>query len=138
MKDNRLRFRAGRGVFLGSSILFAACVLAQVFIAGAATFVNPVNWAKHTQFVHYFGFSLPLLMLLSAFIGRLPRKILMQVLILMVFIFLMYFTANITRTLPWAGAMHPVFAMVILGQSVWLVTQSWNLGFKMKRGEKSK
>jgi mercuric ion transport protein len=109
--------------------------LAQVYIAGAATFVNPANWAKHIEFVHLFGFTIPLLMLIFAFIGRLPRRSLIQVMGVMITIFLMYFTANITRTLPWAGALHPVVAVVIAGQSIAIVTNAWYLIFKNNRGE---
>jgi mercuric ion transport protein len=138
VKDQGFRLRTGRVGFFILSVLFAASVLAQVYIAGAATFVNPANWAKHIEFVHLFGFTIPLLMLIFAFIGRLPRRSLIQVMGVMLTIFLMYFTANITRTLPWAGALHPVIAVVIAGQSIVIVTNAWNLIRKNKRGELTK
>jgi mercuric ion transport protein len=127
MKGHGVGVRIGRIGFLLFSMFFAAAVLAQVFVAGAAVFVNPVNWARHVEFVHYFGFMVPVLMVVFAGIGRMPRRYLVQVLALMVSIFLMYFTANITRTLPWAGALHPVIAIMIAGQAWMIVKNAWNL-----------
>ncbi|MEG9294897.1 DUF6220 domain-containing protein [Mangrovibacillus sp. Mu-81] len=127
MKGNGIGVRIGRGGFLLFSMFFAAAVLVQVFMAGAAVFVNPVNWGKHVEFVHYFGFLVPLLMFIFALIGRMPRRYMIEVLAVMMAIFLMYLTANITRTLPWAGALHPVIAIVIAGQAVVLVRNAWNL-----------
>jgi mercuric ion transport protein len=138
VKDQGFRLRTGRVGFFILSVLFAASVLAQVYIAGAATFVNPANWAKHIEFVHLFGFTIPLLMLIFAYIGRLPRRSLIHVMGMMLTIFIMYFTANITSTQPWAGAMHPVIAVVMAGQSMANVTNAWNLIIKNKREEQTK
>lgn len=135
MKEGSLRFRAGGMAFVVFSILFAVCVLTQLYIAGVAVFVNPVSWVRHVGFVHMFGFSLPLLMLIAAFIGGLPRSILGQVLGVMLSIFLMYFTANITGTLPWAGALHPVIAVIILIQSLLIVMSAWGLVFPNSKRE---
>jgi mercuric ion transport protein len=135
MKGYGIGVRIGRVGFLLLSMFFAAAVLAQVFIAGAATFVNPVNWGKHVEFVHYFGFLVPLLMFIFALIGRMPRRHLIGVLGVMLTIFLMYFTANITRTLPWAGAFHPMIAVVIAAQAVVLVKNAWSLMTKKKNEE---
>ncbi|WP_175991506.1 DUF6220 domain-containing protein [Bacillus sp. Marseille-Q1617] len=129
MKGYGFGARIGRIGFLLLSMFFAAAVLAQVMIAGAAVFVNPVNWGRHAEFVHYFGFMVPVLMVVFAGIGRMPRTYLVQVLALMVSIFLMYFTANITRTLPWAGALHPVIAVMIAGQAWMIVRNAWRLIF---------
>jgi mercuric ion transport protein len=126
MKGYGIGVRIGRGGFLLLSMFFAAAVLVQVFMAGAAVFVNPVNWGKHVEFVHYFGFLVPLLMFIFALIGRMPRRYLIEVLMVMIAIFLMYFTANMTRTIPWAAALHPVIAIVIAGQAVVLVRNALN------------
>jgi mercuric ion transport protein len=125
----------GRIGFLLFSMFFTAAVLVQVFVAGVAVFVNPVNWVRHVEFVHYFGFGVPILMIVFAGIGKMPRRYLVQVLALMVSIFLMYFTANITRTLPWAGALHPVIAIMIAGQAWIIVKNSWRLIFNKNNEE---
>jgi mercuric ion transport protein len=135
MKEGSLKFRAGGMAFVVLSIFFAVCVLTQLYIAGMSVFVNPAWWMRHMVFVHLFGFSLPLLMLVSAFIGGLPRSILVQVLGVMLSIFLMYFTANITGTLPWAGALHPVIAVFILIQSLLMVKMAWGLMFPNRQIE---
>ncbi|MGD6878500.1 DUF6220 domain-containing protein [Bacillus infantis] len=135
MKEGSLRFRAGGMAFVVCSMLFAVCVLTQLYIAGMGVFVNPASWMSHVRFVHLFGFSLPLLMLISAFVGGLPRSVLVQVLGVMLSIFLMYFTANITGTLPWAGALHPVIAVIILIQSLLIAKSAWGLLFPNRKRE---
>ena len=56
--------KIGRMVFFLLSVLFVLCVLVQFWFAGMAVFVQPGHWRSHVLFVHIFGFSLPLLMLL--------------------------------------------------------------------------
>ncbi|MEN8698572.1 DUF6220 domain-containing protein [Bacillus infantis] len=137
MKEGSKRFRAGGMAFVVFSILFAVCVLTQIYIAGMGVFVNPISWRTHVGFVHLFGFSLPLLMLMFAFIGGLPRSILGQVLGVMLSIFLMYFTANITGTLPWAGSLHPVIAVIILIQALLIVKNAWEFVFPNSKREEN-
>ncbi|MEB9507358.1 DUF6220 domain-containing protein [Bacillus anthracis] len=138
MKDHGLRLHTGIVVFFILSILFTICVLAQVYIAGAAIFVNPTNWARHREFIHLFGFTIPLLMLVFAFIGKMPRRMLVHVIGVILTVNLMYFTANITRTLPWTGAVHPVIAVVIVAQSIKIMKNAWFLLNPQKKKELSK
>ncbi|QQZ08628.1 DUF6220 domain-containing protein [Heyndrickxia vini] len=109
----------GRMIFLILSILFIMCLLTQVFFAGLAIFINPSNWANHTNFIHFFEW-LPLLMLITSFVGKLPVGMRWQSAGLFVLIFLMYFTAHSNTIVPikYSAAAHPVIAMVLFILSV--------------------
>ena len=101
--------RWARWIYLGLAWLFAGCVIVQVFFAGLAIFVDASRWLWHTSFVHAFEF-LPFLMLIVAFIARLPVAIRWLTVALYGLIFLQYFTANVGGI---AGAFHPVNALLL-------------------------
>lgn len=111
------------------SVIFAICVVAQVFLAGLAIFDNPLNWRNHTTFVHLFEF-IPVLMLILSFVGNMPRWAIGYSASMFGVIFVMYFTANITSVLPWAAAIHPVIAVALFWLSIKLVPKAWKLAFK--------
>jgi hypothetical protein len=108
----------GRVPFSGYVFLLLAwglviCVCVQTFIAGLAVFTDPSHWKNHRVFVHIFE-SLPLLMLIFAFAGKLPGSFRWQSAGLIALIFVQYFTANF----PGAGALHPVIALVMFWFSI--------------------
>ncbi|WP_099156654.1 DUF6220 domain-containing protein [Virgibacillus ndiopensis] len=132
-KTARIRF--GRIIYFILAALFTFCVATQLFLAGAATFVSPVNWMHHITFVHLFGFNLPIFMLLFAFIGAMPKWAYWQLAGLFVLIFSMYFTANMTANLPWIGAIHPVLAALLLIFSCVMITKTFKFIFNKEEGE---
>jgi Family of unknown function (DUF6220) len=136
LKNNQesTRIRFGRITFVVLAILFTFCIVAQVFLAGLAIFDNPVNWLKHTGFVHLFEF-IPVIMFIIAFIGKMPRWAIGQSAGLFGVIFVMYFTANITPILPWAAALHPVIAILLFWMSIKLVPRAWKLAFTSNHNE---
>ena len=137
LKSNEIsttRFKVGSISFASLSILFLICLLVQVFFAGLAIFVNPVNWTKHTGFIHLFEF-IPVLMFIIAFVGKLPRWAIGHSAALFSVIFVMYFTANITPVLPWAAALHPVIAFVLFWMSVKTLPRVWKMTFNNKQSE---
>lgn len=136
MKSNEVstRFKVGSISFAWLSIIFLFCILLQVFFAGLAIFVNPVNWTKHTAFIHLFEF-IPVLMFITAFVGKLPRWAIGHSAGLFGVIFIMYFTANITPAIPWAAALHPVIAIVLFWMSVKTVPKVWQMAFKHEKGK---
>ncbi|SES90238.1 hypothetical protein SAMN05421676_10265 [Salinibacillus kushneri] len=136
METINLRVRIGRIVYLILAILFALSVVIQIFLAGMAIFISPVNWMKHMIFVHLFGFNIPIFMFIFAFIGALPRFAYWQLLGMLTLIFLMYFTANITTALPWLGAMHPVFGVLLFVLSYKTVRKIWKFTFDNNRNQK--
>lgn len=58
----------GRFMFRILAWGFLTCIVAQVFIAGMATFSDAANWSVHTSFVKIFAF-VPLIMFLLTFVG---------------------------------------------------------------------
>jgi hypothetical protein len=123
--------RLGKIMFVMLAIIFACCIAIQVFLAGLAFFVNPVNWAKHSSFVHLFQL-IPIFMFVIAIVGRMPRWAVWQSAGLIGFIYSMYITAHINVILPWAAAIHPVIAMVIFWMSIVIVSKAWREVFQSK------
>jgi hypothetical protein len=117
------RVRWGRWSYLVLSWLFAACVIVQVFFAGLAIFVDSARWLWHTSFVHAFE-GLPLLMLIVAFIARLPVAIRWLTTALIGLIFFQYFTANFGGL---AGAFHPVNALLLTWISINVAGRTWRV-----------
>lgn len=120
--------RFSRIAFAGLAAVFLVCVVVQIFLAGLATFVHPLNWARHTAFVHFFEI-VPLLMLLFSFTGRLPQRLRWQSAGLFGLIFVQYFTANIRAILPLGAALHPVVAVGIFMASWAVLREAWPLAF---------
>ncbi|MFQ3545548.1 DUF6220 domain-containing protein [Halobacillus rhizosphaerae] len=114
----------GRYLFLGAAIIFVVCIVTQVFLAGMAVFVDPVNWSKHVAFVRIFNF-LPLLMLLFAIIGKLGKDLYSVTTAMIIMIVLQYITANLTDVVPYLSALHVIFALMLFGASTNTVRMSW-------------
>ncbi|MGX6445030.1 DUF6220 domain-containing protein [Neobacillus sp. K501] len=125
-KSRRNKF--SKKIFAILAVLFVISVVAQVFLAGLAIFVNPVHWIKHTSFVHLFEF-VPVMMLILAIVGKMPRWAIGQSAALFGVIIVMYFTANIITVLPWAAALHPVIAIGLFWMSIKLVRKAWSYAF---------
>ncbi len=119
------RIRVGQGLYITLAFLFALFVIAQVFTAGMAIFVGAENWLKHTTLVHILGLNVPILMLITAIIGKMPRWAFWYVLGIASLVFGMYFSANFIRVTPWVGALHPVLALILFIISVSVVIDTW-------------
>ncbi|WP_246204148.1 DUF6220 domain-containing protein [Pallidibacillus pasinlerensis] len=129
--------KISRGLFLLFSSVFFIAVLTQIFLAGLAIFVNPVHWMNHTNFIHLFGFNIPVLLLLLCYLGKLPHWAYLYVFGLISGVFLMYFTANFTDLIRWIGALHPVIAGFLAILAFQLVKKIILLIFKKRRSEYS-
>lgn len=114
METIRKRVYISRIIYLGLAIIFGCSVALQFLLAGMAIFINPVNWVKHIGFAHLFGFNLPIVMLIFAFVGAMPRWSYWYLFGMTLLVFLMYFSANITAMLPWFAALHPVIGVMLL------------------------
>ncbi|MFD1739585.1 DUF6220 domain-containing protein [Bacillus salitolerans] len=126
MEETRRRKLWGRMFFI-FAVVFLITVSIQVYLAGYATFINPVKWQSHVVFVKVIEF-LPVFMLIISFIGKLPNILKWQSVGLFILIMLMYATANI----PNAGAFHPVIALIMFWLSTLVVKNTWQLIFKYK------
>lgn len=116
------RVQLGRYGYLVLAVFFAICVLAQIYIAGMAVFIDPANWSLHKTFIHVFEPVLILLLVLS-FIGRLPRSLKIAPIGLFLLISIQYATAYMYGSL--VAAVHPVTAVVIFLVSGLAVKQTW-------------
>ena len=104
-------------VFLSSTL--AAGVLFQVFFAGMGAF--GADWSYHVTLAHFLGF-LPLLMVLAAFVGRLPWVLKILPLGIVILIGAQYALAH--AVVP-AAALHPVNGFLILLTSLFIARRAW-------------
>jgi len=100
-------------VFLVLAWATAACIVAQIFLAGVAVFTDPSYWYHHRIFVHLFEW-LPVFMLVAALVGKLPKSLRWQSAALVALVFIQYVTANVGNL----GAVHPVIAAVMFWLSL--------------------
>ncbi|KAF0993670.1 DUF6220 domain-containing protein [Geobacillus sp. TFV-3] len=109
------------------------CIVIQMFLVGMAIFSNTMYWTKHIAFVHLFEI-LPILMLIFAFAGRLPKTLCWQSAGLVGLIFAQYFTANLKSV----GALHPVIALGLFLASWNVARQSGTRNWSTEQGGKEK
>ena len=113
-----------RYLFLTASAAFFLSTVAQIFLAGMAIFANPTHWGRHVSFVHIFEF-LPLVMLLSRWLGRMPKSLLWFSAGLLGLIYVQYFNANFRQISPVVAATHPVTAMLLVGIAYVTLIKAW-------------
>lgn len=135
MKKYFTRISLARSIYLLLASIFAICIIAQVFIAGMALFVQPIHWVHHVTFVHYFGFNIPVLLFFLAWIGAFPRWAYWHLFGSISLMFAMYFTANITGKLPWGAATHPLLAVLLVLLSSFHVYKVLQLILEKKKGD---
>ena len=109
----------GRLIRIGFAVaawLFVACVFAQVFLAGLGVFRSTSDFETHRDFAFLFGW-LTLVMLVLALVGRLGRRTIAEVVILLVLFSLQSVFVNARSTMPELAALHPVngFAILLVG-----------------------
>lgn len=114
----------GRYLFLTAAAAFFLSTLAQVFLAGMAIFANPAHWGRHVSFIHIFEF-LPLVMLLTGWLGRVPRNLLWLSAGLFSLIYVQYFNANFRQISPVVAATHPVTAILVVGLAYVMMVKAW-------------
>lgn len=115
------------------SSLFGLFVVVQIFFAGLAIFVDASNWSLHSSFVQSFSF-LPIVLILLAFLGRLPWAICWQSIGLFVMIAVQYMTVHMGSELSYLSALHPVVALGLFWTSYAMAKQSWKLVKKSVNG----
>jgi hypothetical protein len=108
------------------SVLFAVCVITQVFLAGMALFVNPSHWKAHSMFIHYFE-MLPIGMFILTFFGRVRGAVRWFSLVMIALIALQYATAHMSEVAPIFSALHPVFALLLFWISVVTVKRAYSV-----------
>lgn len=107
-------------VVLVLASLLGACVVAQVFFAGLALFVDPLYWRPHRGLGHLLV-PAALALLAVAAVGRQPPRVRWLAAALVVLLVAQGALASIRGL---AGALHPVNALLILGVVVALATEA--------------
>jgi hypothetical protein len=104
---------------------FVACAVIQVFLAGLGVFDDPSAFNTHRDFGYTFAY-LVLVILILAFVGRSPRRIVgMSVLLLVLFAFQSIFVA-LRTDYPAIAALHPLNGFAILTLSIVISRETWN------------
>lgn len=109
--------QVGGFIFKILAWVFLACIVAQVFIAGMATFSDATNWETHKSFIKIFALA-PLLMYLLTFVGGIKgrkRWVSLGLFALVVFQFL---SIQVFSSAGLIAALHPVVALVLFWGSV--------------------
>lgn len=117
----------GRWLYLILSIAFLVCILTQFFLAGMAIFDGGQYWTNHRMLVHLFGWNLPIIMMLGAFMGNAKKNDYFSILCLFFLIFLMYASANIGFKLSFMGALHPILGILLVIVSIHNIKRSLHL-----------
>lgn len=92
--------------------VFVFGVIFQVFWAGMAVVARTYDWGIHATFGHLWGFPL-LFMLITAYLGRLPRGLKWLTWALFgVFILQAEVLIFLRNSVPVLSAFHPVMALV--------------------------
>ena len=112
-----------RGAFPFVAGLFTACAVIQVFLAGLGVFDDPKAFITHREFGYLFGW-LPLVMLVIALVGRMPRRYAgLSALLFVLFILQSVFVA-MRESMPAVAALHPLNGFLIL--AIGAVTTYWS------------
>jgi hypothetical protein len=119
--------RWARRAYLLSAGLFVGGVVLQVFFAGLGVLVHPRYVGLHVTWGHTIQW-LPLVLLLTGGIGRLPRRQqALNVLLLGVFALQYVFLGSLAQVLgPTVRALHAVNALTLFWLSVQLTRWAWN------------
>ncbi|WP_430790660.1 DUF6220 domain-containing protein [Virgibacillus flavescens] len=82
-----------------------------------AIFIDSSKWSLHTSFVTYIEF-IPVIMLILASAGNLPKSLRWQCVGLYLMIAIQYVTVELTSAFPYLAAMHPLVAMILFWRSL--------------------
>ena len=108
-----------RYAFVVGAFVFLVTSLVQVFLAGLAVFDPSRPWAVHRDFGYLITF-LPVLLVIIALVGRLPRRFaLLSALLVVLFILQSVFVA-FRGPMPAFAALHPVNGFLIVFGAVTL------------------
>ena len=104
--------------------LFPVALLIQVFLVGLSLFTGQAYWSTHRDVGHALA-VLPLLLVMLAYLGRLPRseKLLIW-LQLGVYLVQAEVFAAIRDAVPLLAAFHPVLALVLFALAILIALRS--------------
>lgn len=106
------------------ALAFLLSILVQVFLAGMGLFESAGYWETHGGFGYSIVHPIALVLLVFAFIGRLPRPTLIVVVVTVLLAIFMPYLATLPSQYSFFAALHPVSAVILFGFSVFLAVQA--------------
>lgn len=107
--------------------LFVAGILTQVFLIGLSLLGGRPSWQTHIGLGHGLAIA-PLLMVVLAYAGRLPRPMKpFTWLVLAIYVLLADVVTFMRGSAPIIAALHPVLAVLLFGLAGFLAIRAWRL-----------
>lgn len=121
------RLKRSRYAYAAAAWLFAVGILTQVFLIGLSLLGGRPSWQTHIGLGHGLAIA-PLMMIVFAYIGRLPRPMKpLTWLALVVYVLLADVVTFLREMAPLVAALHPVLAVLLFGVVGFLAVQAWRL-----------
>jgi heme A synthase len=115
---------AARSAFPFAAGLFAVGAIVQVFLAGLGVFDDASAFITHRDFGYMLSL-LPILLVVLALVGGMPRRYAgLSALLFVLFVLQSVFVA-MRESAPAVAALHPLNGFLILAIGVLLAWQSW-------------
>ena len=115
---------AARSAFPFVAGLFTVCAVIQVFLAGLGVFDDPSAFITHRDFGYMFSL-LPIVMLVLALLGGLPRRFAVLSALLFVLFMLQSVFVAMRESMPAVAALHPLNGFLILAIGGLTTYLSW-------------
>ena len=117
-----------RLAYCAIAIVFAGCLVVQVFFAGMAVFFGPSYWGMHRAFGQAIQWG-TILLLIAGIVGRLPwRMQLLNGLLIALFAFQYIFLLVLPRFgIPLVQALHAANALALFGLTITLAQRAWQI-----------
>jgi hypothetical protein len=123
--ESRVRFSCY--AYAAVAWLFVAGILTQVFLIGLTFLGGRSNLQTHAGLGHGLAIA-PLLMIVFAYTGRLPRPTkLFTWLALAIYVLLADVVIFMRGSVPIIAALHPVLAVILFGVTGFLAVRAWRL-----------
>lgn len=106
--------------------LFSLGALTMFFLAGVAVFADPMRWTIHAELGRFLTL-LPLLLILMALTGRLPRRLVLLTLLLFGLYIFQGILIALRGSIPMISALHPVNGSLLVGLSIGLAKSARQL-----------
>ncbi len=122
-----MRIKISRYGYLIVSWLLCIGILAQVFLVGLSLLGDRPSWDDHIGLGHSLG-PLALLMLVFAYLGRLPRTMKrLTWLNFAVYFLIADVVIFMTDSAPTIAALHPVLAVILFSIAGMLAVRIWSI-----------
>lgn len=123
--NSRIKF--SRYLYTAVAWVFVAGILTQVFLIGLTFLGGRPNLQTHAGLGHGLAVA-PLLMVVLAYVGRLPRPMKLSTwLALVVYILLADIVIFMRESVPIIAALHPVLAVLLFGAAGYLALRAVQL-----------